>query len=210
MQRIGLLGGMFDPVHNGHLRIAVECQYTLSLDQLRMLPCAAPAHREMPGVSPQWRLKMLQAALHNVEGIIADDRELKRPAPSYTIDTLRAVKAEFPQASLYLIIGSDAFQSLNTWHEWRSLLSLTNIVIARRPDHRPDCLSEVGKLLADAFVTNLPSFLKSNAGKICVINVCQLEISSSCIRALLNERKSVQFLLPDSVIKLIQEHHLYP
>lgn len=206
---IGILGGMFNPVHNGHLRVAVECKEAFDFNELRMFPCAEPPHREVPEVSSQQRLKMLQLALQDVEGVQADDRELNRPGPSYTIDTLRSLKSEFPQAGLYLIIGSDAFQSLNTWHEWEKILEFANIIIAQRPDNEEDFLSEVGQMLRGCFTSEINEFKASIAGKIYVLKVSQLEISSSYVRELFREQKIAKFLLPEIVLNYIKENKLY-
>ena len=207
--RIGILGGMFNPVHNGHLRIAIECKETFKFDELRMFPCAEPPHREKPEVSSQQRLEMLQLALQSVDGVVADGRELDRSGPSYTIDTLRSLKSEFPQAGLYLIIGSDAFQSLNTWHEWEKILEFSNIIIAQRPDHQDDLSSDVGKILKNSFTNDIDAFKKSISGKIYALKVSQLEISSSYLRELIRENNSTQFLLPEIVLNFIKENRLY-
>ena len=207
--RIGILGGMFNPIHNAHLRVAVECKEAFAFDELRMFPCAEPPHREIPEVSSQQRLEMLQLALENVEGVQADGRELSRAGPSYTIETLRSLRAEFSQASLNLIIGSDAFQSLDTWHEWKKVLEFSNIVIAQRPDNQEDLSSNVGRLVKDCFTNDVNTFMASVAGRIFALKVSQLEISSSQVRKLFKERKSAQFLLPDVVLDYIKENKLY-
>jgi len=209
LKRIGILGGMFNPVHNGHLRVAIECKETFKFDELRMFPCAEPPHREMPEVSSQQRLKMLQLALQNISGVVADGRELDRSGPSFTIDTLRSLKSEFPQAGFYLIIGSDAFQSLNAWHEWEKILEFSNIIIAQRPDHQDDLSSEVGKQLKNSFTNDIDAFKESVSGKIFALKVSQLEISSSYLRELIREDKSTQFLLPEIVLNFIKENRLY-
>jgi len=209
LQRIGIIGGMFDPVHNGHLRIAVECKEALELDELRMVPCAVPPHRDAPSVSPKYRVAMLQVALDNVEGISVDDRELQREGSSYTVDTLRSLKQEFPHVSFQLIIGSDAFQYLNCWHEWEELLKLANIVVAKRPDYQESKDSEVGKLLKQYFVSDLSEFKKSMAGSIFFLRVSQLEISSTRIRKLLKHQRPAKFLVPDNVLNYIKKNKLY-
>jgi len=209
LQRMGVFGGMFDPVHYGHLRIALECKQAFQLDELRMIPCAEPAHRISASVSGQQRLDMLQSALNQVDGIEADGRELQRTGPSYTVDTLASMKVDFPHANLFLVIGSDAFQMLNTWHQWQKILMLSNIIIARRPDNYCDRSSQVGELLTDCFTTDVSEFKWSEAGKIFSLNVTQLEISSSLIRRLLSERKSAQFLLPNIVLDEIEKNEYY-
>lgn len=179
------------------------------MDELRMIPCAEPAHRTNAKVSAQQRLAMLNHALKNIDGIIADDRELRRPGLSYTIDTLRSLRSNYPDAAMYLIIGSDAFQRLDTWHEWREILKLVNIIVARRPHNDGDKDSTVGELLASNFTADKNIMMNSRLGKIFSLGVTQLEISSSIVRKLLQEKKSAQFLLPETVLNMIEKNKYY-
>ena len=209
MHLMGVLGGTFDPVHFGHLRIAVECKEKLGLDELRMLPCARPPHRQQPIASAQQRFDMLQLALSHCDGIVADERELTRQGLSYTVDTLISFKKDFPQSTLFLIVGSDSFQSLPSWHQWQNILELANIVIAKRPDNKNNRASEVGKLLASCFGDDLNAFRRSACGGVFELYVSQLDISSTGIRQLIGEKKSPQYLLPESVVRYIYQHSLY-
>ncbi len=208
MHKIGILGGTFDPVHFGHLRIGLECKEALGLDELRMIPCATPSHRDAPNASAEQRAAMLAAALAGIDDVFVDDRELKRTGYSYTVDTLLSLRAEFPDAALYLIIGSDSFQSLLQWHRWETIVDLANVVIAQRPDHGDDRSSSAGVMLATRFC-DADEIAKTSAGKIAFVGVSQLEISSTHIRELIKEKKSAKYLLPDSVIELIAQYGLY-
>jgi len=204
---IGIFGGTFDPIHFGHLRIAVECKAKLHLEKLYMLPCAQPAHREKPAATAGQRMTMLNLAIKNTEGLIADDRELKRPGHSYTIDTLKTFQEEFPDANFYLIMGTDAFESICTWHRWQALFESAHIIVARRPVDVD--LSTANAFLKNRFVDSLDELDQYNTGKILEIKVSQLEISSSRIRQLIRRRESVEFLLPDEVIRFINQNSLY-
>ena len=208
MHRIGILGGTFDPIHFGHLRIGLECKEVLGLDELRMIPCAMPSHRDAPHADAAQRTAMLAAALNDTDDIFVDDRELRRTGYSYTVDTLESLKAEFPDAALYLIIGSDSFQGLLQWHKWQTIVELANVVIAQRPDHGNDRESESGKVLVERFCS-IDEIKKSSAGKISFVEVTQLGISATHIRELIKKNKSAKYLLPDSVIKLIGQYGLY-
>jgi len=208
MRKIGILGGTFDPVHFAHLRIGLECKEALGLDELRMIPCAVPSHRHTPFASAQQRLEMLAAALVDADNIVVDDRELKRAGYSYTVDTLAALKKEFPETALYLIVGSDSFQNILQWHKWQSIVDLANLVIAQRPDHGNDRESEAGIKLADRFCT-LDEVQCSVSGKVTFVAVSQLEISATHIRKQIKANKSVKYLLPDPVITLIKDQKLY-
>ncbi len=206
---IGILGGTFDPVHYGHLRVALECKESLGLDELRMLPCARPPHRDQPIATAEQRLAMLELALQDSDHILADERELTRSGLSYMIDTLKSFKADFPQAVLFLIVGSDSFQSLPTWHNWEKILDFANIVIAKRPDSKDDRLSETGRLLSGCFVNERDKFRQMPNGVIFELQVSQLDISSTGIRKLVQQKKSPQYLLPKAVINYIKNHSLY-
>jgi len=208
LRKIGILGGTFDPVHYGHLRIGLECKEALGLDELRMIPCAVPSHRDTPHADAEQRVTMMAAALNDVEGVLVDDQELKRTGYSYTVDTLTSLKAKFPNAALYLILGSDSFQDILQWHKWQNIVELANIVIAQRPDHGNDQESKAGVKLADRFCS-ADEIEKSLSGKITFVKVSQLEISATHIRELVSKNKSVKYLLPDSVINLISQYELY-
>jgi nicotinate-nucleotide adenylyltransferase len=131
---IGLLGGTFNPIHNGHLRLALEIYERLSLTEVRLIPSAQPPHRTIPSVSSELRLEMVQAAIAGVTGLTADDRELQRDGPSYMIDTLISLRAEYPDNPLCLILGSDAFMNLNSWHQSAQIINLAHIIVVRRPN----------------------------------------------------------------------------
>src|SRR5690606_1304211 len=108
--RIGIMGGLFNPVHYGHLRAATEARELLALDRVHFLPCAVPPHREAPGVSAELRARMVEAALQGAQGLVLDARELALPAPSYTVRTLEDMHREMPEASFVLLLGEDAFR----------------------------------------------------------------------------------------------------
>jgi len=114
---IGILGGTFNPIHHGHLRLAIELYERLSLAEVRLIPSANPPHREQPTVSSQHRLEMVQAAIPNITGLTVDDRELRRDGFSYTVDTLASLREEYPDQPLCLILGMDAFIGLPRWYQ---------------------------------------------------------------------------------------------
>ena len=207
MLKIGIFGGTFNPVHFGHLRIGLECAEALGLDELRMIPCGLPPHRTEPCATPEQRLKMLALATQGTS-IVVDNLELEREGHSYTVDTLKSFHADYPDASFYLIIGSDSFQNILSWHNWQDILKLSNIIIAQRPDHSDDKASKAGVRLSDRFCS-IEEVVTKNAGGIACISVTQLEISASKIRERIKQHRSVKFLLPDNVIKFIESNNLY-
>ena len=210
---IGVFGGTFDPVHNGHLRIALELSQNLPFDSLHLIPSRQPPHREQPQASAKQRLKMLTLAINNEDNLRLDDRELQRDGPSYMVDTLTSLRAEYPQTPLCLIMGMDAFKGLKTWWHWEEILTLSHILVVHRPgstlsrtDHQHDEMIAI----QDQHAIDDPAKLnQSLAGHIAFYPATQLEIASSEIRRLCQAGKSVRYLLPDNVYQYIQQEQLY-
>ncbi len=204
---IGIYGGTFNPVHYGHLRTAIDIYERLALDELRLLPCALPAHRGIPEASAKMRLDMLQRAIKNHPQLCIDDRELKRTGVSYMVDTLASIRAEIGQkTALLLVIGSDAFNNLSTWHQWQKLFDYAHIGVMIRPMISPRSLNDFYR---QRQVSDIHSLKSVASGKIYFQQVTQLDISATSIRQMLAEHKNPSFLLPESVIEYIQAHQLY-
>lgn len=206
---IGVFGGTFDPVHFGHLRTAFEVQARLGMQEVRFIPCADPPHREAPVAPAGLRLRMLEAATSGVEGFSVDDRELERGGPSYTVDTLRSLRAEFPDKALCLLLGLDAFAGLAGWLDWQALPELAHIVVARRPGASAPSDGDVGRLLQARRVREPERMRAAPRGLIHVIDVTQLEISSSRLRSSMAEGLSPVYLLPAAVLKILIESNCY-
>lgn len=206
---IGILGGTFDPIHNGHLRLAIELYERLDLDEIHLIPSAYPPHRESPSASAQLRLAMVQAAIVGVEGLVADDRELRRAAPSYMVDTLHSLREEYPERSLCLILGMDAFMGLPQWHQWERLIEYANLVVVQRLGK----LLPIGQVIRDFLntyqISELHELSTRPAGGIFIQDIPMLTISATQIRSLLMMGKNPCYLLPERVLDLIQTHQLY-
>ncbi|CAK0769422.1 putative nicotinate-nucleotide adenylyltransferase [Gammaproteobacteria bacterium] len=194
---VGVYGGTFDPIHIGHLRTALELKEVLGLIEVRMIPASIPPHRNQPLASPQDRLDMLAAAVSGVPGLVVDDRELRRPGPSFTVDTLASLRSEIGNRPLCLLLGMDAFLGLPAWHSPELILSLAHVVVASRPGWYPPNVQATD------------SWLHFPAGSVLVFSVTALEISSTSIRNLLAAGKNPRYLVPDTVLNLIQERGLY-
>lgn len=207
--RVGILGGTFDPIHFGHLRSAVEVREYLKLDELRLVPNATPPHRDRPGATAQQRLEMVCLATEFDDQLLVDDCELKRERPSYTVETLEALRAELgSEASLFLIVGWDAFCGLPGWYRWTSLLELASLVVLQRPEHDQE-LPEVLKDLLAARSVGDASAMNATHGEILCLAQTPLAISATHIRSLIGEGRSPRFLLPDSVLGYIETQGLY-
>jgi nicotinate-nucleotide adenylyltransferase len=203
---IGVFGGTFDPIHYGHLRSAVEVQDIFGLTEIRFIPGATPPHREQPVVSALMRLQMLELAIKNQPGLICDTRELEREGYSYTVDTLKSLRREFPRAPLLLFIGSDAFNNLTTWHQWRQLFDYAHIVVMTRPGFKIQELDDFSKVRQTEEIKELAH---KTGGKLFFQRITQLDISATAIRTMISEKKNPGFLLPDAVIEYIKQHRLY-
>lgn len=207
--QVGLFGGTFNPVHFGHLRLALEVRLALKLDQVRLVPCHIPAHRDDPEVSSSQRVDMLRLALQDCPDLSLDERELERHGPSYSLETLQSLRAELgPDVSLTWIMGSDSFAGLDSWHGWSELLDWGHILVVSRPGYQLPSKGPVAELLnrrrAEAEV-----LAAQPSGAIVVKELRLLPISATEIRTQISQHQSPQFLLPESVRQFIQQHGLY-
>lgn len=209
MSPMGIFGGTFDPIHYGHLRTAFEMLQALRFDEVRFMPCGNPPHRGAPIADAQLRLKMVRVATEGQHGFVVDDRELQRDGPSYSVDTLTALRSEYPLQPLALIIGMDAFLSLPKWYHWRRILQLSHIVVAHRPGWRAPDVGPMGELLADRGTHRIGDLHQARSGNIYIHDVTQLEISSTEIRELVAVRRDPRFLMPDAVRDVIEESGCY-
>ncbi|HLA75105.1 MAG TPA: nicotinate-nucleotide adenylyltransferase [Gammaproteobacteria bacterium] len=206
---IGILGGSFDPIHIGHLRLALELYQELGLQQVRLIPAGAPPHRGAPIASAQQRLAMVQVAIAGEAGLCADAREIERGGPSYTVDTLNSLRAELGDTPLGLIVGMDAFLGLPTWRRWRELFELAHIIVVHRPGSAVAVTGELADLFAERHTDKPQRLAEQAAGHILTWPVSQLDISSTHIRELLKTGKSIRYLVPDAVAIMIKASRLY-
>jgi nicotinate-nucleotide adenylyltransferase len=203
---IGIYGGTFNPVHYGHLRTGLEVLELFELQQLRLIPCRLPAHREQPDVEPEQRLAMLQLACVDTSGFYVDRRELDRDGPSYMVDTLRSLRDEYPDHSLVLFIGADAFAGLNLWHKWQHLFNYAHIVVMTRPQFD---VPELSDFLQQRLCSNKQLLQQAHSGLLLFQTVTALDISATAIRGLIAQGRNPKFLLPDAVIAYIRQQQLY-
>ncbi|MDH3640843.1 MAG: nicotinate-nucleotide adenylyltransferase [Gammaproteobacteria bacterium] len=207
---ICLFGGTFDPVHRGHIHGALTVCDVLELSQLRMVLSARPGHRQQPAADAGHRWRMLSLACDADDRLIADDRELQRDAPSYTVDTLVELRREAGNAPLGWVLGSDAFADLPSWHRWTEVLELTNLVILQRPGQDAGAAMEFGPVLAELCERHRVDHAPTTAcGQIVFLEDEMPAISASEVRAGLAAGRSVDHLLPEGVATYITRHGLY-
>lgn len=209
MRPMGVFGGTFDPIHYGHLRTAFEMLQALRFRDVRFIPCGDPPHRGTTYADAELRFRMVQVAIAGQDGFISDDREIRRDGPSYTIDTLNSLRAEFPDRSLGLILGMDAFLGLPNWHRWDEILDVAHIVVAHRPGWRAPDIGPLGELLSEHGTHRVKDLHDATQGRIHIHAVTQLEISSTEIRDLVAAHRDPRFLMPDAVRDVIEESNVY-
>ena len=210
MEPIGILGGTFDPVHCGHLRIALDALQMLDLQQVRLLPCQQSPLREVPHASGAHRLAMLEAAIAGEPGLVADGRELQRTGRSFTVDTLHDLRTDYPDASLCLIVGMDAFIDFASWKDWQQIFTLAHVVVVQRPGSELQFQNaDLRREYEQRHCQQAGELGSETAGKIYLFEASRLEISATRIRALVAAGKSARYLLPDPVREYIQQHGLY-
>jgi nicotinate-nucleotide adenylyltransferase len=205
-----IFGGTFDPVHLGHLRVAVEISEALDAD-VRMLPAPVPPHRPQPLASAEQRMAMLEIGIRGCRRLHADDRELRRAGPSYSVDTLRELRAEVgADTPLVLCVGADAFAGFITWHQHEAIFDLAHVLVLTRPG-AADRVAWPEALRAHAVARrgSLAQLREHTSGRIAELAVTPLAISATAVRTLIAASRDPRFLVPDAVAAYIAEHRLY-
>lgn len=212
---IGIFGGTFDPIHYGHLRVAEEVVEKVGLHEMRFIPAGMPRLRSAPDALPKQRAAMVRAAIQNNPRFILDEREVRRPGPSRSVESLRELGQEMGEnAILCCIMGADVFMRLSEWHSWRELFQLCHIIIAARPGHvlvtDHDVLpQELREECAQRWISSASSLEYSSSGLIFIAPTTLLDISATAIRTRISAKSSVRYLLPDAVLDYIETNHLY-
>ena len=211
--RLGILGGTFDPIHLGHLRVAEEVGESLDLEKVYLIPAATPPHKDRNPITPfHHRLSMIQLATKDSPALEAFGLEGRRQGLSYSIDTLREFHRIFTsQLDLFFILGTDAFLEIKTWEEYRRLFDYANFVVIKRPGVESD---ELGPFLYSLQVgfnkgDQRNTFANSSGNILVYREVTFMDISSTKIREMIAAGKSIRFLVPESVRRYIVEEGLY-
>jgi len=202
-----VFGGTFDPVHNGHLRVATELSELFDDGEVALMPCKLPVHKAQSSLSQQQRLVLLDAAVADSHCLTVDDRELQRTSESYTYTTL-AELAE-TESNVVFSVGTDAALNMRTWYKSERLAGLCNLVVLKRPGYVESELTNVLKDLGFELVTTAEGLLSCASGGALLVSVTQLDISSSDIRNRIRRGKSVRYLVPDAVHQIICDNHLF-
>ena len=200
---IGILGGTFDPIHNGHLHVASEVLARLQPERIQFIPCATPVHRDRPVVDAGHRRAMIELAIAGRDAFELNPLELERDGPSYSVDSLRQLRRELSE-KLLLILGSDAFNGFAEWKSPREVLRLAHLVVCHRPGQRPD-----PDLYPARRVTDAAALVEREAGAVYLLEIEPNHCSSTGVRAALARGDAVEDCLPGAVAAYIEQHLLY-
>jgi len=232
--RLGVFGGTFNPIHYGHLRVAEEVREVMNLDRVIFMPSGTPPLKHEDVIGPSHRYAMTELATEGNDSFSVSDHELQRPEKSFTVSTLETYRERHPAGEMLFILGLDAFLDLPNWWMPERLTGLADFVVVTRPGfhlrdlHRSPYIDQPPAEAAGGWFPEgagepaeqeglsghagpgLRRVLRFRSGRrVFPIAVTPLDISSTAIRALLRERKSVRYLLPDAVVRYIAAHALY-
>lgn len=197
--RIGIFGGTFDPVHYGHLIAAETCRERLQLDQVRLIPAASPPHKpDVKVADGHARADMLSLAVAGYPEFVVDRRELKRSGPSFTVDTLRELTAEFPEGDLYFLMGADSLRDLLTWRQPKEIARLATIVACNRPGVAEITSAQIVEWVGEEI-----------AVKVLSVSIPGTDLSATDLRQRIMEGRKLRFLTPRAVEAFILQHGLY-
>lgn len=206
---IALYGGTFDPVHRGHIDSAVAVAKRLGVRDFRMLPAGQPPHRPAPGASPRQRLDMLRLAIAGIDILSVDETEIHRAGPSYMVTTLGDLRRDHAEAPLLLVIGQDAANSLDQWHQWRRLFDLAHIVIMSRPGQPQGYSGLLAEAISQRLVVAAEELVGAHAGKVLPLKLESPDISSTEVRRMIRQGTVPECWVPAAVMAYIRTHGLY-
>ncbi|TYO96617.1 nicotinate-nucleotide adenylyltransferase [Geothermobacter ehrlichii] len=211
--KTGILGGTFNPIHLAHLRIAEEVREACGLDRVLFLVADTPPHKRIAARVPfATRLAMVEVAIADHPAFAACAIEREHPGPNYTVDTLQRLHELYPQDEFYFIIGFDSFRDLPSWKDYARIPELTNLVVAHRPGAEatePMQLLPVAVQKQFCYSCSPEKWRHRSGNWLIFLQETRLDISSTAIRRLVAERRSIRYLVPDPVVDLIEREQLY-
>jgi len=213
--RIGILGGTFNPVHYGHLRVSEEVRERVGLEKILFIPSGNPSLKDLELAPAEYRHEMTRLAIASNPSFEISDIESKKTEKSYTVDTLITLREMHPGKKLYFILGIDAFLDIPLWYHPERLMELTNFVVVSRPGFsftrlpsRVAADAEAFSAMESGHLTAYKTVLE-NGGEVFLFNVTPMDISATTIRNLVKQGMSIKYLLPESAESFIISHNLY-
>ncbi|MEM6708296.1 MAG: nicotinate-nucleotide adenylyltransferase [Pseudomonadota bacterium] len=198
-------GGTFDPIHLGHLSVALRVAHTLATP-VRLVLSARPSHRDQPGASIEHRLAMLELACAPWPQLVPDGSEARRDGPSYTVHTLQALRDRHPQASIGWVIGRDSLLALNTWYDWRRILELAHLIVIQRTGYDAELPEDIATAIDERMTDTAPN---RPSGVVVDVAGEPPAVSATEIRRRLGVREPVAHLMPTGVFQYLRSRALY-
>ncbi|MCW8410379.1 nicotinate-nucleotide adenylyltransferase [Legionella sp. PATHC035] len=210
MHSIAILGGTFDPIHNGHLQASMVIQKHFNFDSYIFLPCKTPTIKPPTLANNNQRIEMIKLAIKKTPYFRLDLREVERDTPSYMVETLKSFRMEYPNSSITLIIGYDAFISLPNWYQWEKIITLANLLVINRSEFSSQPIPIImKKFLEQHEVKDKHDFLSTHAGRVFLFDAGHYDISSTSIREEIKKGADVKNKLPEAVYEYIKSQGLY-
>ena len=204
------MGGTFDPVHNGHLRTALELQQWLKVKQVTLIPSGEPVHRSEPSCSAKDRLAMVELAVADAASLQVDSREVDAHTPSYSALTLASLRQSLgPDKPICMVMGMDAYLSLPSWKDWHTFLSLCHIIAVARPGYAYTADDVMDDFTRHHQIELTDMLWQQPCGAVMIHELTPLGISATQIRNLVAQGKTPRYLTPDQVWEYIKQHQLY-
>lgn len=210
MHSIAIFGGTFDPIHNGHLQTSLNIQAHFKFNSYVFLPCKVSPLKHSTIASDLQRIKMIELAIKNYADFKLDLREIERNSPSYMVNTLESFRREYPNSSITLIIGYDAFIALPHWHQWEKLITLAHILVIKRNQFARQKKAKLLRAFLDKHQSEQKTpILNQKFGTVILFDAGHYEISSTFIREEIKRNKEITLKAPDEVIQYIKDEGLY-
>ena len=210
---VAIFGGTFNPIHYGHLRVAEEVREETGLEKILFIPTYHTPHKfQEEIISADIRFEMVRLAIEDNPAFEVSDIEIKRKGSSYTIDTVRGLKKEDAEREINIIVGSDSFNEITTWHEYNSLFEEASFIVVARPGHPLRDIKKVVTVeLAEKFWydASMKCYKSRDGHRIRYLNTTLMDISSSDIRRRIREERSIKYLVPPVVEEYILKRSLY-
>lgn len=213
---LGIFGGTFDPIHNGHIYPVLEAAKITQIKNIGLMPCFIPSHKSDAIVSSKHRLKMVELICEQYPLFFADPRDIKRGKPTFTVDSLQEIRSAMPNTPICFFIGTDSLQKLCTWHQWQRLFSLCHFVVCERKGDAVDKLKtdsdqylQLQNLLKERQIFNVSGLHSSIAGHIYIAKTATITLSSTEVRNKIYNNQSVEDIMPPKIIEYIEKHKLY-
>ena len=213
--KIGVFGGTFNPIHNGHIKAALQVQKTFLLDKVLVIPSYIPPHKGIPNVAPpKHRLQMIKLAVASYPRFIPSSVEIEAKGKSYSILTLKKLRHQFPGTLMFFILGIDAFLEIDTWREYEKVLEQCHFIVISRPGYS---LHDAKKLLGGKYKGRMIqvsgaaelSEMMGLPSKIYLMSIDALDIASKDIRRMVRKGESITGLVAEDVKEYIHRHNLY-